>query len=176
MVMGLPIFEYLIVNTDIMVFILSFPLAIFFLLSPRMNARLEPAVSGSRLLQRLMPSHGSKKRLVRLLQKIDCLLRDKLKLLPNPHTGRRINFFFMLLAAWMVGLGTDWIIFSSKAGTTGVNIRHADMALASQMRAELWKVFFLISLYVILLALPFVFVKKNREFYFDVTALFFCGG
>jgi len=171
-----PIFNFLIVNTDIMVFILSLPLAIFFLVSPRMNSRLEipqPRLAQALAAQKAANPLGIKKRLVYLLQKVDWLFREKLKLLPNAHTGRRVNFIFLLLAAWLVGMGTDWIVFSSKAGLAGVEARHADIALAPQMQAELWKNLFLISLYVILLALPFFLVEKNRGFYFDITALFF---
>ncbi|MCL2301149.1 MAG: prolipoprotein diacylglyceryl transferase [Firmicutes bacterium] len=175
----LTIFDYLSRNIDILCFVTILPLLTLFLLSPRINARLEPAVSGPRWLERLSQSFSAtsvpearKKRVFWLLKKTDWLLCDKLKLIPDVRTGRRVNFFYLLLSALIVSNGFNWIILDSKAANSLRNFRNTEMDILPQMRPEMFLDFFLLLFYFMLLALPFFLIRKNREFYYDVIALF----
>jgi len=178
----LKVFEYLSFHVDVLGYVTSLPLAIFLLVSPRINARLEAAAPNTRYLQRLAHAlsieksnnlQKIKKGLIWLLKKVDWLFHEKLKLLPSVHTGRRVNFFLLFLAAFIVSVTTDWVIFGgSKTYETNLAARQAEMALAMDVRSELWASFFLLLLSGMLIALPFFLVRKNREFYFDVLALF----
>ena len=83
-------------------FILFGLVAVFYQVSRRMNARVEPAAYRPRRLQRMAQTLLAKKShtgIARLLQKTDWLLYEKLKLLPDARTGRRLNFFLMLYAS-----------------------------------------------------------------------------
>jgi len=100
-------------------------------------------------------------RLHRLLQKIDWLLHEKPKLLPDTRTGRRFNYFFMLFIVWLVIAGKKWIGASGAMGMVG-----SSRAQPGQMLS-----FFLVPLYVLLLYLPFLLIKNNRELYFDMGAV-----
>jgi len=158
-------------------FVLCILLSALFLVSRRMNTRMEAAAPASRLLQRLAGALSKRKSspanqmLAWLLRKIDLLLYDKLKLLPDTDTGRRLNFFLMMFAAWLVLYGTRWIRSSGAMYPIDV-LRYTDSTQALQVRSELFGAFFLVTLCTVLLPLPFFLVRKNREFYFDLIALF----
>jgi len=184
--------------------------AVFFLVSPRMNARLEVAGPAPRLLPQLARSLAPKKktaspkstqkkgnakgkpatrrqktkaqpplqpatlvfvrklRLPWLLQKTD-MFCDKLKLLPDARTGQRMNFFLMLCMA-LVAVIAYHIIRFSEAVTTHGFISNGDVTQVMETRTQVN--FFLLPLYVSLFLLPCFLVRKNREFYFDIGALF----
>lgn len=176
-----PICVYLGDHYTLTLFLSFFPLTVFFLTSHRMNARLEAATTGPQLLLRLSQTlvsknptgqQKAKKMLSLFLQKLNWLLADKLKFLPDVHTGRRTNFIWLLLAACMVMMGTNWIAHGSTAHEALVTLRYADASQARQIRTELWGVFFLFFLSMVLFILPFLFARKNREFYLDVWVLF----
>jgi len=178
---SLSIFPFFNRHLDVLTFVLTFPVAMFFLFSPRMNSRLEAPASGSRWLRRLAKAlapagkdpRGVKKGFVRLLRKLNWLFHDKLKLSPNANTGRRVSFVMMLFSVCLVSGFIEWWTKSSKSAKMSFDFRVILAEQASQQAwLGLWASFFLSLLYMLLLLLPFFLVRKNREFYFDMTALF----
>lgn len=170
----------------------------FLLVSRRMNARVEAAAAAPRLLTQLSQSLAPKpamqkkkgkaaryavkkkgflpekarRRLAWLLEKTDWLVYDKLKLLPDARTGRRLNFFMMLLVCWMTSKA--YALFADSALLYRFIARDNGMTQQSQLDQNgLLRAFFLMLPYVLAWALPFFFARRNREFYFDVLALGF---
>ena len=108
------------------------------------------------------------------LKKIDWLLYDKLKLLPDAGTGRRMNFFLLLFAAWLAS--NCWNLMNSKVPvlfSLGSDLAHSEGIAFLWRLGGRWQVYFQIPLFMLSFLFPFFFVRKNREFYFDVMALFF---
>ncbi|MCL2107151.1 MAG: hypothetical protein FWH26_08895 [Oscillospiraceae bacterium] len=195
-----PLLKYLSIHMDGAGLVVFGLVSLFFQSSRRMNARVEAAAPGPRLLRELAlalapptknKSAKTKKRKKRkknrlttflekarrtlawLLQKTDWLLYEKLKLLPNPDTGRRLNYLPMLFASWLVANSVR-LIFNSTALNAFSIYRNASPEQRDylQMRPEaLWTYFFLMLALLLMLLLPFFLVRKNREFYFDLTAL-----
>jgi len=169
-------------------FALFIPLMVFLLVSRRLNARAEAAASAPRRLPQLaqalshLPEQSNvffflikkmERPLAWLLRKLDWLMYDKLKLLPDVRTGRRLNFFIMLLVAWMAANSHRWAI-SSKTINLLMDMRNGgllqDQTLSGAFGVVL-KLFFMCLLYVFLLMLPFFIARKNRELYLDILAL-----
>ena len=99
-----------------------------------------------------------------LLEKIDWLLYDKLKLLPNARTGRRVNYFMMLFIVSVLLIGIK-LLRSSEL------LAIFDYRYEASTRGQLWLFFLGMPVCMSALALPMVLVQKNREFYFDVVAM-----
>jgi prolipoprotein diacylglyceryltransferase len=99
-----------------------------------------------------------------LLQKTDWLLHDKLKLLPDARTGRRLNFLWMLVASWAVMNGDKYLI-SGNAASMFNGMRNHGAKFNSCLFA------FLVLLDVILIVFPSFLIQKNREIYLDFFAL-----
>ena len=148
-----PIVGFLNVHYSIALSIFLFPLAFFFHTSRRMNARLEAAAPGPRRLQ-----------------KLDWLLVDKLKLLPDERAGKRTNFLWLLLAASLIIVAGDWIERGSTAHEALITLRYGDAV--PQIQAGLWGAFLFFFLSLIPFTLPLLFARRNREFYLDVWVLF----
>jgi len=158
-------------------FTLYILLSMFFLFSRRMNARAEAPMPSPRLLPQLARQlqiskpTPMKQRLSWLLEKTDWLLCKKLKLLPDADTGRRLNFFMLLFASWLVPKAIGWVARSAALGVF-YNLRD-DTTHALQARAEIQvSLLIVIALYLLYALLPFFLMRKNRELYFDVVALF----
>ena len=146
------------------------------LASRRINARLEASGPAPRLLPQmaqalLAEKNPTKKRrgLAGLLLKIHLLIYDKLKLLPDARTGRRLNYVLMLLASWLAANSFPWIA-TSKIALSFYTLRQGIEATQPVLGLQL--AFFLEPLYIMLVLLPLFLIRKNREFYFDLTALF----
>lgn len=161
-------------------------LMVFFLRSPRMNARAEaPAPAPRRLarlalaIERIETSERSnvflffvkkmERPVVWLLRKADWLFHDKLNLLPDARTGRRLNFFALLFTAILTGFGPG--LYS--AGRTSTHLMHLrDEILPTVLAsANLWNLYLSFWLFCATALLPFFLLRKNREFYLDVAAL-----
>lgn len=159
-------------------FVLYCLLAAFFLVSRRMNARVDAVAPAPRQLRRLAQAlltekstrlKPIKRALARLLEKADRLLYDKLKLLPDARTGRRLNFFLMLLASWMTSNTYNWFSETRAVMTPLYHVRDYARDMA---QPGMWRSFIGVAVYVFLFLLPFFLIRKNREAYFDITALF----
>jgi len=165
-------------------------LAIFFLYSRKLNARLEaivPAPHGLlRLSQAISASRAApagrsnmfayfaqKIKLDRVLQKADWLFHDKLRMLPDANTGQRLNFFALAFGGYLYGhiymwyLGSDTVYSFLLSRDGQIMPSHVPQASTS-----FWLLFFFAILTVFAGLLPFCLVQKNREFYFDLFALF----
>jgi len=185
------------------------PLSVLFLVSSRMNARVEAPAPAPRLLLQLargimdgrssVPPKRRKAsrakgrpaaqnqaelplrpatiaflqriRLPWLLRKADWLLHDKLKLLPDAHTGRRLNFFMLLIVCWSALTAHKW--FSDNE----LLIAFETARNGGMTRTALWQDSFLMLLFMFLfsvplLVLPFYFARKARELYQDMAVLF----
>jgi len=172
-------------------------LSLFFLFSRRMAARVQEAPPAWRwmpkLAQKLLPKEPEpgteKERLAEaqppsdmlvffqglrrapswLLQKADWLMYDKLKLLPDTHTGKRLSLPLMLFSSWLASYGV--IEFLAEIAREALEpMRRADITQFLQPK-QLGLVFIMLASFV-LFVLPFLFVRRNRETYFDITALF----
>ena len=173
---------------QILLFLFLGLLVLGFQLSRRMNARVEAAAPASSPPRRpvqaflaketALPSspdltdfiNKTKRGLAWLLQKTDGLLRDILQLLPDERTGKRLNYFVMLFAAWLVMMSAcDWLP-NGKAAALMDALRDS-VELVPEARWKLFGSFCAFVLCLSLLLLPFFLLEKNREFYFDVTAL-----
>ena len=159
-------------------FVLFSLLVICLLVSRRMNSRVEAAAPAPRRLRQLaetlLANENTPKKNTRtdwLLRKSDWLLYDKLKLLPDARTGRRLNFFLMLLAALLVSHSNRWLLESQNVGLIASHRNNLAQYTLQQAQAGLWQGFAFNALYIILMLLPFILVRKNREFYFDFYAL-----
>jgi len=130
-------------------------LSFFFQYSRRMNARLEtPAPRGA------PPSRVAG-------------LAVKLRLLPDAQTGQRANLLPLLCAAWITAYYPQWL-YGSEFIKARLALR-AGFASAGQARqglGGLWSLYIAACVIFLCLALPLFLVRKNREFYFDVFALF----
>ena len=152
-------------------------LSICFLISRRMNGRAEAPSSAPRLPPRLAqallqeeePSQKKQACAKRLLRSY-WLVYDKLKLLPDARTGRRLNFFLLLLISWSVAFLVVRLDNNGAVPALMV-IRNYNMAQAAQVPVAVWNAFSHTLFYIIVFMLPFFFVRKNREFYLDFTAL-----
>ena len=166
-------------------FLLFAFLAVFFQVSRRLSARLEEAPPASRPLTRLalalaIPkaplqlapdwidfANKTKLGLAWLLKKTDWLFYDKLKTLPDARTGKRLNLFMMLFASWLVAKSETWLP-ASNTMIPFISFRQS----AVDPQKKIWEGFFYLFVYSILLLLPLFLIRTNREFYFDVLALF----
>jgi len=163
-------------------------LIVFFLFSRRMNARAvvpAPALRwlphlSRELLEKEAPLQSSpdladfiqkmRRGTARLLIKIDSLLYDKLKLLPDAHTGRRLNLFLMFFIAWATVNGRRLLNFGEAQGLAGSAFAVRNGGTEA---APMWVGLSLHLLYAALLAVPvLLLLRKNRELYLDIGALF----
>jgi len=158
-------------------FVLLSLLSIFLLISRRIKARLEVAAPAPRLLPQLAQAasvgkpNKARETSVRLLKKADWVLYDKLKLFPDVNTEHRLSLLWMLFAAWLVV--SFWkVLIKNEFVMSFWGKRAARMELAQQARPGLWIGFLLVILCSFLTMLPFFLTRRNREFYFDVLALF----
>jgi len=161
-------FENVYMYMPAITFTLFILLSIFLLFSRRMNARAETPVP-DRLLPRLNQLLPAGKPAL-LLEKTDWLFHRKLKLLPDADTGRRLNAFMLLFAAWLAPK-LIYSVSQSAALDILASLRDADSQVM-HVRTELFSTFLHLMLYAVLSLLPFFLIRKNRELYFDVFALF----
>jgi len=178
---ALPYTQFMQINGSPIVFALLGLLSIFFLVSRRANARAEPGAPALRLLSQLAQAclsekraglHKVKRGLAWLLQKTDRLLYDKLKLLPDVCTGRRLNFFLLLFATLP---GASYEILMTKGNTVVdmfASLRHSGESWSPEARNTLFWLLLGTIPFLLKFALPFLFVHRNREFYFDIFALY----
>jgi len=172
---------------SLFMFVLYTLLMVFFFLSRRMNARAEPAEPAPRRLPQLAdaliqaqvtPERSNlflffakkmERQLVWLLRKADWLFYDKLKLLPDANSGRRLNFFVMLSTVCVAIIAQLWL----SGDKTYNRILHDRAVTVPDAHAEvvIWRMFLYMALCVFLVALPFLLVRKNRELYLDFVFL-----
>lgn len=169
-------------NASFMYFTILFTLyslaSVFLLVSRRANARAEAPAPASRLLPQMAQALLSRKnpskarrRLARLLVGTHQTAYGKLKLLPSAQSGRRLNLFVMLAAAWLSANCFTWLV-TSETVKHFLSSRHNAIS-NPPVTSGIQTGFFLEQLFVILMTLlPLFLLRKNREFYFDVTALF----
>lgn len=158
-------------------FLMFVPLMIFFLVSRRFNARLE-APCGTPWLPRLANALLAKKnptkirrKLAENLLRVHLLLYKQLKLLPDAQTGRCLNFFLMLYICWIVPVTSNFVLTKSKLVQLSVFFEYRNN-LATLSPAEALFVIFILCVFAIMPLLPFFFLRKNREIYFDLVVLF----
>ena len=162
-----------------------------FLVSRRMNSRVESSGESSRPLRQLSQAFAPKKRKQKrgiskkqertekiksgvawLLEKTDWLLYDKLKLLPDARTGRHVNYFFMLFTAWLVPTIMFWLLGHEVIIEIEL-MRELSVELPTEYLLSLLGSAALAVLFVFITAFPiFLILRRNREFYFDLCALF----
>jgi len=171
------VLDFLNNKVDLTVFVFGGLIMLFFLVSRRANARAEASSMPllPKLARRILPPKrygpsrplNDRQKVIRgirngaawLLQKTDWLLRDKLRLLPDEQKDHRLNYFFLLFSVCLVSRGKTFL----------------DKVSASpEFRSSGSNEFFLgILLFLVLAILTFmmvVFLRKNREFYLDISA------
>jgi len=134
-----------------------FLLSVFFHYSNRMNARLEAPAA------RRLPRGN-----------VFTVIANKLKLLPNESAGRRSNFFLLLFTAWISADVHKWIS-NFRPISTLLALRGGFIAYeqAQLKPSGLWLMFLIgLPLWISLLS-PLFLARHNREFYYDVAALFY---
>ena len=168
-------------------------LTVFILRSRRMNARLEAPAPAPRRLQQWASALTDQKSRRKppnvfvfflakaerpvnwLLRKTDWLLYDRLKLLPDAHTGQRINFFLLFYAAC-------YIIWANRILLTGNAffyrllelrdgwITHAEAGLSPN---AMWLLFVILAAAGFVGFLPMLLLpRKNGAFYLDAWSWF----
>ncbi|MDR0530749.1 MAG: prolipoprotein diacylglyceryl transferase [Oscillospiraceae bacterium] len=171
-------------------FVLYVLFSVLFLRSHRISARIDK-VASARVLSRLaqilspqkkskteeastMPSLTKKKTFAWWLRFTDWLFYDKLKLLPSARTGQQLNFFLLLLISWVVARLNSWVGTTNIYGRwTQLRDQKQEASLLLQQSEKLLVFSLQIIVLAFLLWLPFFFLlRKNREFYLDVGALF----
>ena len=145
-------------------FVLFCLLSLFFMYSKRMSTRLAPGSRAQRLLSLAEAPLGenasrTQRGLARLPQKARRLL------------DTRLSPFLMLFTSWLTVRVTYFMNHGTVIWRYGQH-RSVPVEQVLQARPEAWKYFFLVFLFGLMALLPFFLVRKNREFYFDVLALF----
>jgi len=171
-------------------FLMYVLLSVFFQYSRKMNAQVEPAEPALRPLTRLGTSLQQKKntaaeqkkknysvlkarrkKTAALLKKTDWLLYDKLKFLPDAHAGQNLNFFLLLFVAVLLIVIAVLCMDGSAFNSLSL-IRDTELGANPATAAVLKRNIFSISLILFLPSLSCFLIKKNREFYLDIFALF----
>jgi len=125
--------------------------ALFFLFSRRMNARLEAPAP------RRAAQSGA-----------FTAVTVKLRLLPDKGTGQRVNFFLLL---YVVLLAANFYgTINNYAWYEDLIIRRKEALETSG--AQIYVIGLVTIAAALLVLLPLFFIRKNREFYFDVLVLF----
>ena len=172
---------------------ISILISIFFQHSKKMSAQAEPAAPALRPLTQFAeslvkkkPSAAEKKKnsykdlkalkekrknTAVLLKNTDRLLYDKLRLLPDARTGQNLNFFLSVLTAVLVAVFA-LAILQGDAGTSLAFLRDSELGANPATASILPKHLLLYSLQVITPGLLLLLIRKNREFYIDLFALF----
>ena len=167
-------------------------LSAFLLVSRRMNARLEAAAPAPRRLPQLARALSAMKDapqeqtnvfvffllkierpLVWLLRKTDWLVHDKLKLLPDAKTGRRLNYFAMLYADLLVTFLVPWFGSDDNISYRLTLMRNGALSYRptlSEQTGAIWLLLLWALFSGVLFMLPFLLLRKNREFYYDFFA------
>ena len=150
--------EYVSRNNAIILFALFSSLSVFFLVSRRMNARLEPS-SPVRLPG---PNDKAKEQLAASQPQSDMLaaIRGTKQWLAE----RRMSILLLLFASWLVVHGFKWLNGSTLVESFNVARENGDAA------HMIWFAL-AIAMCGIFSALFFI-AHANREFYIDVIALF----
>jgi len=147
-------------------FFIFVSLSLFFLLSKRMNARLEaiPHAAQRPALQQEQDAPQPQSDVLAFFRGA----RNRIRRIWQWLATRPVNVFIMLFLSWMVKKGFTWIRYNNIVGLFHTARQSDD---ESQLLIFLgWAL--AVSLLFSLLLLPFFLVRANREFYFDVTALF----
>jgi len=165
-----------------LMFVLFIPLVTFFFISRKMNARAEPVMPGPRRLLLLaqvlmdidMEGLGRSNLFLFFAKKMErqvvWLLRKADRLLPDVNTGRRLNFFVLLFIAFLAGYSQSFHI-ADKTSKHLIDLRDTVLPI-EQASSNLWHLFASFWLFGLLVFLPIFLIRKNRELYLDVAALF----
>ena len=100
------------------------------------------------------------------LCRLDWLLYDKLMLLPDANTGAQLNFFFMFYVGW-ISYRLQNLYFRLGLST----MIRAGAEQTTQAQLNVLRSLLLALLFVCIAVVPLLFLRKNREFYYDFAAV-----
>jgi len=175
---------------SLIMFFVFISLSIFFQYSRKMNAQAEPAEPAVRPLTQLAKSLQQKKpaaaekkqkndsaksekrnQTAALLKRTDELLYDKLQFLPDARTGRNLNFFWLAFVAVLVAICTI-LVLGNDTAISLTYLRDTELGANPAAAAILTKNMILVALFSALPSLACFLIRKNREFYIDIFALY----
>ncbi|MCL2194865.1 MAG: prolipoprotein diacylglyceryl transferase [Oscillospiraceae bacterium] len=115
-------------------------------------------------------SRNRRKRIAAVLRTLDVWLREKLSLLPSATLERRTNWFILLFVTWLVPAFTRWVL-TGRFTELYHGLRNSP-ELTAQESTQLLLLFSSLLLIAVVALTPLFFLKRNREFHWDVFAIF----
>jgi len=117
-------------------------------------------------------SRNRREKFARAIRWLDWLLHDKLRWLPSTENGRTLNGLAVMFAAWLVAAMYRWFYVNNYRRAMTVIRFGTELATPQEQLQFLISSLFALVI-VAAIASPFFLLKKNREVYLDIFAVFF---